>query len=234
MEDNGASAQPLNPDLAGYPTTEALVQGYRASSDEAKKWRDKAIQLEQQVSQRPEIPQRDPQGRFQRQESTDPVDRLNDYGVPADAIRQLIGAEIQQAFAPITRGFQARNQVVSSNPDYVKFEADVAQYINSDPQLSQSYPRMFDADPAAAMEYAFLKFGEQRRGAARPTSSSRAESSEAAIPSSRAGEGRRGESDDDLVQKAYDRYRETGSSRDASAYAKARLRGVIKDEFLNQ
>ncbi len=36
---------PLNPDLAGYPTQEALVQGYRDSGAEAVRQRERADEL---------------------------------------------------------------------------------------------------------------------------------------------------------------------------------------------
>jgi hypothetical protein len=138
-------AQELRPDLAGYPSVDHLVQGYRASSEEAKKWRDRALQLEQQAP-RQDIPQR----------QSNPYDRLRDYGIPPEDLQEAVNMEIKKAFEPLARGFQARGQVVGKYQDYAKFEADVAQYIGADPELSDRYQRMFNADPAGAMEFAFL------------------------------------------------------------------------------
>src|SRR3990172_2899147 len=139
---NATPANPaaLNPDLAGYPSVEALVAGYRASSQEAKKWMEEAQRKDREfqtaANPRPEIPQR----------STDPFARLADYGVPPDDLRQGIREEIQAAFAPLARGFEARNQILTQHSDYGKFEADVAQFIAQDANLSQVYNRMFQAE----------------------------------------------------------------------------------------
>ena len=231
---NATPQQPLNPDLAGYPTTDALVAGYRNSSDEGKRQRERADKLENLLVEvvqrgasntRPAIPDR-------RSES--PEDRLTQFGVPVDALQEFVAGQVQRAFAPITNGMQARTTVVGAHPDYVQFETDVAQFIASDPELAQRYPRMFEADPAGAMEYAFLKFGDSRRREGGAAGNGVApNSSDAAIPSSRAGEGRRAPDPNHAAQEAYERFQRSGSSKDAAAFAKIRISGIIKDDFLN-
>jgi hypothetical protein len=226
--------QPLNPDLAGYPTVEALVAAKRSSDVEAKRLYDENQKKDALLSQalmngfqngRQSVPDR---------RATSPEDRLTEVGVPADAMTEIIRREIQQAFTPLTNGIQARGKMVSDHPDYVQFETEVSQFIANDPDLSARYPKMFEADPAGAMEYAFLKFGDSRRRANPATDSRIGNPTDAAIPSSRAGEGRRAPDGSQALQEAYERYQRTGSSKDAQAYAKLRLHGVVKDEFLNQ
>src|SRR5690348_5147050 len=138
------------PDYAGYQDLTGLVGGYRASSDEAKRQKARADMLEQQLAERQVVPQRNAEG------ARDPAGRLNEWGVPTDALSDFVGEQIQKAFAPLAQGFQARNEMLSRHPDYNKFESEVAQFINADPDLSQRYQRMFNSDPTGAMEYAYL------------------------------------------------------------------------------
>ena len=241
MPDEPAQEPELNPDFAGYPSVEALVNAYRASGEEGKKQRTRADLLEQQlqsvvaVNPRQDVPQRNGNGQFTSAQS--PYDQLSEMGVPVDALRQAIRAEVGEAFTPIAQGFQARGKLIAQHPDYTKFESDVAAYIQSDPELNQTYTRMFNADPVGAFEYAFLKFGDSRRRQS-STRESNGDTGEdrahAAIPSNRSGDSRQPKSNDDAVSAAYKRFQETGSSSAAREYAKARLKNVISDEFLNQ
>ena len=225
-------------DLAGYNSTPDLVKAYRASGVEAKRLADEnrrkdellaQMQAQMVANPRQDVPNRN-----------DPRSRLDELGIPTDAIDAIVADRVEQriqaAFMPLARSIEARGNVLAQYPDYQKFESDVAQFMRTDPALNQKYERMFQADPEGAMEYAFMKFGESRKKDHRQSSRERenGEAAHAAIPSSRSGEGRRPESQTDNVREAFKRYQETGSSRDAAAYAKARLRTVIKDEFLNQ
>lgn len=229
----GAAANmPLNPDLMGYPTVEALVNAKRASDQEAKRIYDENVGLKGQlhsvyhapVNPRQDIPQR-----------ASPSDRLTEFGVPVDALDQYFEAKLQSAFAPIAAGLTARTTLLGQYPDYNKFEADVAQFVQADPNLNQTYQRMFAADPAGAFEYAFLKFGESRRRSTTAASDISAEAAaHAGIPSSRSGEARRtdqGASGE--IQRAWEAYQRNDTPATRTAYAKARLHTVITDDFLN-
>ena len=227
---------PLNPDLMGYPNVEALVAAKRAGDAEAKRLFEENRQKDALLAQiavngygggngRQNVPDR-------RQNS--PEDRLTEFGVPVDALGQYVDQAIQRRFEPLTNGMQARGKLVAAHPDYVQFENDVAQFIATDPELSQKYPKMFEADPEMALEYAFLKFGDSRRRVVAPQGENRPGVGDAAIPSSRAGEGRRLPDTSSKLQELFERYQQTGSSRDAAAYAKERLHSVISDDFLNQ
>jgi len=233
--------QNLNPELAGFQTPEQLANAYRqlegrygSSSAEAKRLHDELEATRGQLLQsyqaqatpRQNVPQRNT-----------PSDRLSEFGVPVDALDQYVNDKLQSAFAPIAAGMTARNTVLAQYPDYNKFEADVAQFIQSDPNLNQSYQRIFSTDPVAAFEYAFLKFGESRRRQVQPDGSEslmQEASSHAGIPMSRSGDARRINGNQNEVANAWEQWQKTGSPSDATRYAKTRLKTAISDEFLNQ
>jgi hypothetical protein len=157
--------------------------------------------------------------------------------ISSDALDDFVNQRLERALQPIAATFTARSNVLQQYPDFVKFESDVAQYLGSDPQLNQTYQRMFQADPAAAMEYAFLKFGDSRRRSGRQKETEPEaveEAAHAAIPSGRIAEGRRPDAEGSEIQSAWERFQKSGSARDAEAYAKTRLRSVISDEFLQK
>ena len=238
MNESQGSEQPagsenLNPDLAGYPTPEALVKGYRESGAEAKRQRERAERAEQALQEALE-PVANPRQAVKNRSSR-PEDRLSEYGVPVDALGEYVQSKLQEAFAPIAQGMTARTELLSQYPDYNKFESDVAAFIQSDPKLNQSYQRMFSADPAGAFEYAFLKFGQSRRSSTRGQQTPEAEEmSQAGLPGARNGDAmRQPQGNQANLQRLREEYDRTGSSRAAAAYAKARLHGVITDEFLN-
>jgi hypothetical protein len=229
MADENNTQTPA-PDFAGYSSSEELARGYRASSQEAKRLAQENQRLQEAyqqaaVNQRQDIPNR-----------SRPEDRLAEFGIPADALNDFVNERVGQALRPLAEGFQARGKVVTEYPDYQKYEADVANYISSDPEFSQQYSRIFAADPAGAMQLAFLKFGEsKRKGSPSPIAPNAQEMVDASLPGGRAGESRRSESGSQgAVEEAYKRYQQTGNSRDAEAYAKLRLKQAIPDEFLNQ
>ena len=233
MDEQQGGEQPLNPDLAGYPSVDALVAGYRNSGQEAKRLADenrrlaaeRDVAIQYAANPRQDIPQRS---------SGAPLDRLKEIGVDTDALSQYVGDSIRTAFQPIQQGFEARNTVLGRYPDYGKFESDVAAFVQSDPALNQTYQRMFQADPAGAFEFAFLKFGESRRRTAPNGESMQGDAAHAAIPSGmRAGDSRRPPDEQGRLNALFQRYQQTQNPNDARAYAKARLGQVISDEWLN-
>lgn len=232
-QQNGA----LNPDLMGYPSVDALVNAKRASDQEAKKIADERDRYRQQYEllvQNQLTQSANPKGQPRKAWE----ERLDTLGIPVDAVREGIREEaqalVQQAFQPIMQGFQARTTLLGQYPEYQKFEADVAGFIQADPQLNQTYQRMYQADPVGAFEYAFLKFGEsRRRSGATPVAEPSEGAVHAAIPTQRSGDARRttvpGEID---IQEMWDRYQQQPNKTNLNAFAKARLRQVIPDEHL--
>lgn len=236
-EDDG---QQHTPDLAGYQSVDELARGYRASSDEGKRLKQRADQLEQQVRElqqtRQQVPQRNGY-----------AGRLEDLGIPAEALdgfvqerfNDLFGTAFEQAFAPIARAGVARSTLSSSYPDYQKYETDVARWVGEDASRDRTYKEMFRADPEGAMEWAFLKYGQAKRiehssqgnGNGNPTPQQQARR-EAQIPSQRSGDARnlptQGE---EVTQKGWEHYQKTGDPRQ---FARARLRQAISDDFLSR
>lgn len=228
-----------NQDLAGYKSVDELVRAYRESSGEGKKQRERADQFQQTLEQRlAGIEQAFT--RQQQPQRTTPEDRLSDYGIPVDALDQFLGDRIEKAigrqFEPIVKMGSARNSMLSSYTDYGKFETDVAKFVESDPSTNRTYSEMFKADPLGAMEWAFFKYGEVKRaevgagnGAPSPQRQAR---SEAQIPSNRSGDTRNLPlQTDDQAAKGWEHYQKTGDPR---AFAKARLRQAISDDFLSR
>ena len=222
MADENVNQTPA-PDFAGYSSSEELARGYRASSQEAKRLAAENQRLQeqfQQSTQRPDIPNR-----------SRPEDRLAEFGIPADALNDFVNERVGQALRPLAEGFQARGRVLNEYPDYQKYEADVANFVNADPDFSQRYARMFSADPVAAMELAFLKFGEsKRKGAPAPVAPNAQEMADASLPGGRAGDSRRTEhSGQGAIDDAFRKYQASGSQQDAEAFAKLRIRQTIPD-----
>lgn len=224
----GANRDPNADRIAELERQNAELQRrYAASSEEGKR----LAQLNQQLQQsRQIVPQRAATAR----------DTLAEWGVPPDALEEVvnekIGAAIQRAFQPITEGFKARNEMLAKYPDFGKFEADVASFVHNDPETSERYQKLFQVDPVAANEYAYLKFGaqEQKKPRARGANT-REESAHAAIPTERAGEARRTPQENQELADAMEDVRKSGRSRDAvDRYAKLRLKQAISDQFLNQ
>lgn len=226
--------QPLNPDLMGYPSVEALVNAKRASDAEAKKIRDERDALANQLrAVNTYVPEANPRQDVKRRDR--PEDRLTEFGVPVDALEEYFNTRLQKAFEPVLAAANARSTIVGKYPDYNKFESDVNQFLQSDRELNETVGRMAQADPAGALEYAFLKFGESRRKSFNTNGNgSQEDVTHAQIPGSRGGETRRQpDSVTGEIQRAWQQYQKTGSTGDARAYAKARLKTVISDDFLN-
>lgn len=223
------------PDLMGYGSVDDLVRAKRASDAEVKRLAQNQQALETRLLG---LEQRGFQGRDVPQRSGRPQDRLADLGIPSDAIEELVQERIGAAFAPLAQAMQARNTVMAEYPDYAKHEANVAKFIASEPELQDRYNRMFQSDPVGALDYGILKYAENQRAqhkSAPQRGREPAEVAEAQIPSSRSGDARRapaGGPDQAKLEALANRYRETGTRRDAEAYVRERLHSVIKDEHL--
>jgi len=204
-----------------------LSSRYAASSNEAIRL-NQQLQAFQHESPRQNIPQR----------GQSAYERLVETGVDAGAIDEIVDAKvsarIQAAFDPIARGFQARNQMLAEHPEYAKDEANVAAFVQNDPKMSEMYNRMFSADPVGANDWAYMKYGASVQKTHKSGRGSREGVADAAIPTERSGESRRRPDDGDVSELRRE-IREKGKTPDlVDRYAKARLRQVIPDSFLNQ
>lgn len=170
-----------------------------------------------------------------------PADRLASFGVPADAVRELF----QEELAKTMKTSQA---IARANQDpYFQANAPaMAAYLETHPDVAQSIARIGAEDPDGALALLSLKYRNETIGAARqrpadptgyqsgtrmiPMPGLEQEPPQAPpprVPHPVYGNG-------DAVQQAREEYRRTGSREAAKNYAKARLRSVISDEFLNQ
>lgn len=241
MPDEQQAQQPLNPDLMGYPSVEALVAAKRASDQEAVRLRERANradELEAQLAQaaqnafaanpRQAVPDRSKPGWYNRIEAQgiDPepiMEAFREWG------RQVVQEELQ----PIYQMGTARTAALGKHKDYAQFEADIGQWINSDPKRSETYAKVFKADPVAAFDWAYYEFGADRRkeyGGGEPQANG---ATHAQIPSQRSGDSRQQQFSADIgLEQAAQAYRENPSKLTAERYAKARLAGVVTDEHL--
>ena len=221
------AAAPAPPDLAGYSTPEQLAAGYRASSAEAQRLKAENESMRRQYETLAANPRQD----VPRRKS--PIETLAEIGLPevAEAVTQLVGEAVAQVLSPVTKGFEARNQMLVRYPEYGQFEPQVLSYIGQDAQASEVYQRIAAVDPEAAMEYAYMKFGESKRRAMPANGRDPAAQSEAQIPTGPAGPRQPATGDQELIAQAFEHFQKTGRPE---PYAKARLRTVITDEFLNQ
>src|SRR5262245_20428468 len=228
-------------DLAGYGSVPELVAGYRASGAEAKRQRERADQMEQlaqtllvNASQpRQDVPDRNGYGEGASEPGI-PISEFDDHVARGldSRLTAAVEARVNQVFAPIWTSIVARRKVMARNPDYGTFEAAVWDHVRSDPERLREYETTFARDPESAMTIAMLRFtqAEQQRHQQRASSNG---SVDASIPSMRSGDGRRPIDNQQDLRDAFERFQKTGSSRDAQAYARAGLRTVISEEFLN-
>lgn len=234
----GANPPVGNPtDLGGYESVDKLVAGYRNSSTEAQRQKARADALEGVIAQLQQ-PQRAGSGR--------PEDRLTELGIPVDALDQVINARLQQAFEPIAKGMTARTSVVAQYPDYAKYESDVANFVNADAQRQARYNAMWAADPAGAMEWGMLAYGEhQRRSTQAPPDNGvdRQKKVDAQIPGSRQTEGRaRVASDPDgdsaALGKALDAIQKARTPQEhavaAQRYSRLRMKNMFSEGFFDK
>jgi hypothetical protein len=237
MEETNGSPAPTEPNaddrIADLEAKLADVnRRYAASSEEGKRLAQTVQQLQASyVQPRQNVPNRAPY-----------EEELETVGMPLNALDQMIGNRVQQgiaqAFEPFQRGIQARQTMVGRYKDYNKFESETMEYVNSDPELQASYARTFQADPGVAAEWAYLKFGNDKRKAhgnrGGGSNSPQEDQIEAQIPSQRSGDARRIPQDGGAVQEARRAWEQNKNPTTAALYAKARLKSAIPDEFLNQ
>lgn len=231
------------PDYDGYASLDELKRAKRASGDEAKRLADENRRLAEQVQAMERNFQQSQQRQAVPQRGT-PYERMREFGIPDDAIREAIreeaGSLVREAFQPIALGMQARTQMLAEHPDYAEHESQVASFVQSDPKVKERYERMFSVDPLAANEYAYLKYGETQKGRRRNESQRgeelrRETMAHAAIPSERSGQTRQERQPDQMVEDARKRMIDSGHTKaSVEDFARARLHTVITDEFLNQ
>jgi len=160
---------------------------------------------------------------------------------------QLAGAMAEiaaQTFAPITSGIQARQIVNEENPDFVKFEPEVAQFLKANPQLDARVGkaiRQAASDPEALallLDYSYMKY--DRSKTAGTTTVPRNDTSgteqaqakiDATIPGAGAGRAAGTEAvENQALTNAWQKGQDNGDWTD---FLNLRLQGIIPDTHYN-
>lgn len=205
-----------------YRDPEELEKGYQNLQEMANKNWQELQELKSQM----ESGRMNPAER--REERRNPREVLEEFGVPAEAVLELVRNGVEDALRPVVEAQGARQEVAKHYPDFVKFEEDVAKWITSDPQLQSRYARMFSADQAGAMEWAITAYTREHERSA-PAQDNPYSTMEASLPPT-GGSGPRGydynAASDDMA-KEMERARSTG---DWSRYISQRLAGTVSDK----
>ena len=175
-----------------------------------------------------------------------PADRMNQRrsaidtlaestNVPREQIVEAIAEVTAYQLAPLTRGVTARQTVAREAPDFIRFEAEVAQFLQANPPINERFTRMM-SDPDlndAALKYAFLEWSASKAGAmAGRTDASgtdaAAEKLDAAVPAS--GAAGRSAAEGAGQAKAVDEARAKGERGDGwGEWLRLKLDGVIPE-----
>lgn len=160
-----------------------------------------------------------------------PYDDLAAIGIDPNPVRAAIQAELQQALAPIAAGMRAKQVVAQEFPEYVTAESEVARFLGERPDLNNRFLGLFQTDPVAATEWAYLRYRNEVPGQ-RSSAADEAGKAAAALPGAPAG-GRSipPENPTERLNDALQYYRTYGDERPV---VHERLKGLIPDEHFNQ
>jgi hypothetical protein len=160
-----------------YRSPEELERGYTELQTVSNQTYQRLQDLEQRFASIERVNPAD-----QMASRRDPLEALNEVGVPADAIMELVNRGVQNYIQPMMRAQDARQTVSNEYPDFEQHENNVANYLNGNPPLKQRYERMFQVDPTGAMEWAFQTY--QRKAQAPDQGIPDQSRREAALPQS--------------------------------------------------
>lgn len=185
-EQGAEGGQPTEQLLAGkYKSVDELERGYQNLFNEGQKLVERIKGYEQRESIPPAredwlggevVADRvDPADR--RSARQDPVDALSMAGIPVNELREFVRKELVHEISPIFQGAQARQTVSQDYPEFAKYEGELAQFVEANPQLKARYTRVYTADPEAALKWLFTEY---TRGNAAPRASASGEAQAAA------------------------------------------------------
>jgi len=145
---------------------------------------------------------------------SDRRERLDEFGIPVDAITEGIAETVAAA--------NAMQHVIKTHPYVGPREAELSAYIQSHADVAARVARIATVDPLAAMDTLANSHRAETGGRSGDTAPGR--SGQANTPHGRTPE----------QQEAWEAYQRTGSKMDAQRYAHARLHDVVSDDFLRQ
>lgn len=216
-----------------------LEQRYAESSNEGKRLAERTQALEQQIAQ------------FAQPKTNDPYGELASLGI-AEPVKSVIRKELQDLLSPLVaqqHGERAgRTRMLTQyGKEYTQFEQDVAAFVQTDDSVQKRYNTIFQSDPSegpgAAMEYAYLAYGEHKRRTDPGTVQAetrrrvREDQGHAAVPGAARSNGQRSEEDQlqQAIHEAREAFMRMPSRENGERYAKLRFRqGSISDEFLRK
>lgn len=141
-----------------YETVEELEKGYWNSSQEAARISTENKTLKELLVAQQRV---NPAERAEARDKFE--DELREAAIPLDALDAYINKRTQRAvkdaWEPILRGAQARNDVIKQFPDFVETEPVIEQFLAANPEVNDEYQGMINAGlERAAFKYAHLQF----------------------------------------------------------------------------
>ena len=237
-----AAANPTAEDYAGRKDLDDLRQAYRSSGTEAVRQKQRADLFEQEVSRLQSAANPRPDQRPRYEES------LETLGLPLGDLDAFVSSRVERAvqgaLQPIVQqlegtGRARQHMLTNYGPDFVKFEQDLAQYLQSDPQVQNTYTSLFKADPAGAVEWGFLRLADARRRAhpqGEPGNGPEPDPTQqhARVPSAGGGGPTRPRTEPqwDAAREAWEAFQKEPSRQNAERYACIRLGMVYSEDFL--
>lgn len=217
-------------DLMGYGSTAALAAAKRSSDQEAKRIYEENKQLRDLLTQS-----------VAAKQSTEdnPFEELATLGVPRGALQKAIQTEarnlVREELAPLVAAGTAREAILGQYPDFQKHEPHLHQFLRENPEVNEQYQwglqnaRHNPHQAQMAMEWAYLKYGEQARRSGKNLSTGGPDPSASALPQSSAQERNSSQgnnADAEKIKKAAEFGQKYGDWR---PFAHERLKGVIPD-----
>lgn len=203
-----------------YRDPEELEKGYQNLQELANKnWQEL-----QELKSLVESGRMDPEER--REARRGPKEILEESGVPAEAVLELVRSGVEDVLRPVVAAQDARAEVAKNYPNFAENENDVAQWITSNSQLQTRYAKMFAADPAGAMEWAISAYSREKRNEPAPSTTY---TSDAALPPT-GGSGPRGYDSSMASEELAKELERAKSSGDWNRYIAQRLAGTVPDK----
>lgn len=147
----------------------------------------------------------------------DPREVLSEVGIPMEELDEEIDRRtsraVQAALQPIFQGAQARSYVAQNYPDFERFEGEVAQFVEANPETKTRYQRLYQADPAGAMEWVYGQFSRSRQTPADATGGNQLGARMDALMPNMSGQGRQNPAEadfDEAYKQAFEHGQRTG------------------------
>lgn len=170
-------------DYAGYASLDDMRKAIYESRKEGKKLAEQNAQLAAYVTRLAQP---------QTTEDKSEADELGALGIPVEALERLIDKRAEAKFAsqmaPVQRTQEAYNDLRSSNPQFVKSEADFNRWLSANPDIVTTYNQSVAESPRSAnilLRGVFAEYEQSRRSVASPAAEPKKVGSDARLPNMR-------------------------------------------------